>query len=153
MAMRDIYELCLEIAKKAHYRQFRNDGVTHYIEHPLAVADMFDDYIGKSIAILHDSIEDGKVRGVDMDYIRTAFVDSPLNEKYSKEFAWILHVVTILTHHKSTSYTGYIKTVRKDPFAKKVKIADIICNLSDSPSDYQKLKYKKAMKLLLEGAL
>lgn len=31
----------------------------------------------------------------------------------------------------------------------KVKIADIVCNLLDNPSEHQKIKYGKAMRQLL----
>lgn len=141
-----LYELAVKIARKAHKGQFRKDGVTEYIKHPLELASMFEDYLDKAIAVLHDAIEDGGERGVDMDYItdlleRGGFSDASI------------HIVTTglkhLTHDKTVdTYKEYVEKLAVTDY-RKFKIADITINLADAPSDYQKMKYKKAMKILL----
>jgi (p)ppGpp synthase/HD superfamily hydrolase len=146
---RDLYLMCEEIAEKAHKGQSRNDKITPYIEHPRAVASMHDDPILKCISILHDAVEDGKENDVYLHCITHTLFDN-FREKYDKEIASILNALVVLTHQEGDTYMEYIEGIKKNRLAVKVKISDIICNLSDAPSEYQKQKYKKAMKLLLE---
>jgi len=69
----------LSIAEQAHKGQFRKDGITPYIEHPVKVASFLytlhirDDEI-LAIAILHDVLEDTSVQANDL-----------LNAGFSKE--------------------------------------------------------------------
>ena len=58
--MNSVFETALEIAVKAHKGQVDKNGVA-YILHPLAVAGLLDSLELKTIAILHDTIEDTDV--------------------------------------------------------------------------------------------
>jgi hypothetical protein len=53
-----------------------------------------------------------------------------------------------LTHDKTTdTYKEYVDAIPLRYI--KFKMGDITINLADTPTEYQKVKYKKAMKLLL----
>jgi (p)ppGpp synthase/HD superfamily hydrolase len=133
----NIYNICYSIAKKAHYRQFRRDNVTPYIEHPKRVAKRVEKYgdIYKSVAILHDVLEDTFYTA---DLLRLEHV--PDN---------IVDAVILLSKLPTTiSYDDYIKTIKSNEMARIVKINDIIDNLSDSPTDKQIRKYAAALLIL-----
>ena len=46
-------------------------------------------------------------------------------------------------------YEDYLGGIKGNPIAKKVKIADMLSNLSDHPSDRQIVKYAKGLLLLV----
>ena len=132
------FELCLEIAEKAHEGQTRYDGVTPYIVHPRAVADQFDDYFLKCIAILHDVIED--CDGYDWKTLVDLGVD-PM----------VVDAVVVITHPKEEPYEEYIDRILPFDYVAKVKLADMLVNLADDPTATQKVKYLKYTPLLLKA--
>lgn len=108
---------------------------------------MMDTEEEKIIAVLHDVIEDTETTLVkkEVPYYTLVFKD--------KNYNLCLHsgqALKLLTH-KEQSYEDYINIIAysKNKLATKVKIADITCNLLDNPSESQKKKYNKAMKILL----
>ena len=138
-----LYDLGIKIARKAHKGQYRHDGVTAYIKHPFELADMFEDMTDKTIAILHDALEDGEFQGVTEDYIKDAITRAG----YADHIPYIIGGLRALTHDDADTYREYVDAI--PPRYIKFKIGDITINLADSPTDYQKEKYKKAIKLLL----
>ena len=60
------YDEALNFARKKHAGQMRKDGVTPYIEHPIGVAEIVEDFYTDELrletmmvaALLHDTIED-----------------------------------------------------------------------------------------------
>jgi len=91
----------------------------------------------KVIAVLHDVMED--------------------NTKYTRNVLDILgvdsdtlDVLDLLTHKEGDTYKEYILKLRVNQRARRIKLADMICNLSDSPTYRQKNKYVKFAKLLLD---
>jgi len=64
----EIDELAYQIALEAHRGQYRRDGATDYIEHPCAVAELFesDNKQARAVAYLHDVIEDTRVTPEDL---------------------------------------------------------------------------------------
>ncbi len=123
----------LEIAMKAHAGQYRRDGITPYIDHPIAVAMNFDDPILKSIAYLHDVLE-----------------DSNITVKYLDEQGLpviVVGAVIFLTRKKDESYLDYILKVKKHPYATLVKIADINHNYPTSHKSKQE-RYEMALYIL-----
>lgn len=129
-----------------------------YITHPLAVMNMMNTEEEKIVAVLHDVFED-----------TTAKLHAN-NCKYSISFdsteCQIPHQIWAalyaLTKPNSDwdkfkekghyqSYQGYIKNITLNRIATKVKIADIVHNLSCSPSEHAKEKYLKAMPVLLKS--
>lgn len=137
MTDEEVYLKAIEIAEKAHKGQFRNDGVTPYIQHPLLLASQFKHPLDKAIAVLHDVLEDGKENGVDFNYI----IYSGL------PFFPVVRGLIILTHRDDETYTEYIKNISESKYV-KFKIMDIMINLSDAPTEKQKKKYFKAMRIL-----
>ncbi len=128
------------IAHRAHAGQFRRDGVTPYIRHPEAVVARLkaqgasDDAL--AAAWLHDVLEDTKITVVDL---MAAGIPTEVTK-----------TVMNLTRFKGEEYEDYLRDyVLGDSDAKQVKVADILCNLADSPTEKQIVKYAKALLILL----
>lgn len=124
--------LAKQIAVKAHTGQFRNDKTTPYIKHPEKVADSVEPRL-KPIAWLHDVVEDTNVTLQDL-------TDAGFP-------SYVVDAVDAITHRKSDTNMVYWKKMLQNSEAVNVKIADIRANLGDSPSDYQKIKYERALKI------
>lgn len=132
-------ELCEKIAREAHAGQFRRDGVTPYIEHVEAVVSRCETEEEKCVAWLHDVLEDTKARMYDL--IEWGVEDE------------ILSSVHVLTLEKGASYDRFIERIRRHrQVTRNVKIADILSNLSDSPTPKQIVKYAKALLVLVSNS-
>ena len=59
--------------------------------------------------------------------------------------ALINNALQLMTHDKSIPYNDYLQSALHDKIAGKVKISDIIHNLSTSPSPKQLAKYRDAL--------
>ena len=129
---------CLDIAIKAHAGQYRRDGVTSYIYHVYEVAkrvNKFDeDHI--CVALLHDVIEDSDITADDL-----------LKEGVPEH---IVAAVSLLTKYVGTTYKKYLVEVKKNELARRVKIADMLSNLADDPTDNQIKKYAKGLDFLVD---
>ena len=133
-------ELALSIATKAHRGQFDKVGID-YIEHPIFVASQVDSEEEKAVALLHDVIEDSSVTAEEL-------LNAGLPET-------VVTAVQILSKKKGQDYQTYLKTVKSNPLARAVKLADLKHN-----SDLSRLetitdkdlggleKYKKAIDYL-----
>jgi len=121
-----------QMAYLAHKGQFRKDEVTPYIRHPEDVAKRVGgDPIAIAAAWLHDVLEDSSFT---------------LNDLLERGFPpEVVETVYILTHDRAVKYDDYIAIIAKHPVARKVKIADIILNLNDNPTDKQIKKYARAL--------
>ena len=129
-----------------------------YINHPLAVMNMMTTEEEKTVAVLHDVFEKcpGYALGRVMDdsahwiKIRSTMTDIKISER----MFWML---SVLSKDKHISYDYYIKclirscVIANNKVPIKVKLADIIHNLSGSPSEHAKQKYMKAIPLLLNS--
>ena len=133
-------ELALSIATEAHRGQFDKAGID-YIEHPIFVASQVDSEKEKAVALLHDVIEDSSVTAEEL-------LNAGLPET-------VVTAVQILSKKKGQDYQTYLKTVKSNPLARAVKLADIKHN-SDllrletiTDKDLERLgKYKKAIDYL-----
>ena len=123
----------LEIAKKAHKGQYRRDGQTPYIEHPIVVADKFESPIMQSIALLHDVIEDSDITIEDLSRQDIPFV--------------VINAVNMLTKRNDEKYLDYILRIKNNPFATLVKIEDIKHNYPTSHKSKQE-RYDMALYIL-----
>ncbi len=130
----------IAIAEDAHAGQFRFDGVTPYLTHVRGVAETFSPLeIGtRAVAWLHDVIEDSKGR-----YTAVVLLDKGVP-------VWVVAAVVALTKIDGEDYDTYLVRVKSNPIACRVKIADILYNLGDTPSRNQVKKYTKALKFLLD---
>ena len=133
-------ELALSIATEAHRGQFDKAGVD-YVEHPIYVASQVDSEEEKAVALLHDVIEDSSVTAEEL-------LNAGLPET-------VVTAVQILSKKKRQDYQTYLKTVKSNPLARAVKLADLKHN-SDllrletiTDKDLERLeKYKKAIDYL-----
>ena len=123
-----------EIATKAHEGQFRRDGVTPYIDHPRDVVSRCESSLEKMTAWLHDVLEDTEHTLIDLAYLGVP-----------RE---VTEAVLLLTKTKGQSYSTYLMGIKENSIARKVKIADMISNLSDTPTQRQIAKYAKGMHFL-----
>ena len=135
----DLLGKVIGIALTAHAGQFRRDGVTPYFRHPMAVADRVAKYGHEYVyvAYLHDVLED-----VNMGLIQD-FYDLGIPEN-------IITAVILLTKHKGVNYDDYLKNIKSNELARRVKIADMLSNLADDPTDKQIVKYAKGLTYLMK---
>lgn len=137
--MNDIFETALEIAVRAHKGQVDKSGLS-YILHPLAVAAQLDSLELKTIAILHDTIEDTDVTA---EYLLEKGI--PRN---------IVEVVQLLSKPENEDYESYLRRVKENPLARQVKLADLANNTdpkrASGLNEARKKKYELAKKILEE---
>jgi len=125
-----------ELARVAHAGQFRRDGVTPFIRHPEAVASrVAGDPIAEAVAWLHDVLEDTDLT-----------VDDLREHQMPAE---VIAGVVTLTKAGDMGYERYLSRIKADPLARKVKVADMLSNLSDHPTSRQIVKYAKGLLVLL----
>ena len=127
------------IAYEAHKNQVDKSGVP-YIYHPIHVAEQMDTENECIIALLHDVVEDTNV------------TFKQLEEVFSKE---IIDILKLLTREENIEYDEYIKRIKNNSIACKVKIADLTHNLDKTRLDFvtevdvkRNEKYKKALQIL-----
>ena len=132
----ELVALAEAVARAGHAGQFRRDGVTPYAVHPEAVARRVGegpqpDAEAVAVAWLHDVIEDTPVTA---DALR------------AKGFPpAVVAAVQTLTKTDGAPYDDYLEAVAASPLARKVKIADMLSNLADGPTDRQIVKYAKGL--------
>ena len=134
-------------AQMAHMGQTRRDG-SEYFTHPSEVRDIAqsfypDDQVVQMAALLHDSLEDAPgstVKSVEEmeEFIKGSIQDPAAGEE-------VIRVVRALTHEKGGDYTNYVVGLLGDVPTLRVKLADMVHNLSDAPKPKQKAKYKTAL--------
>ena len=123
------------IAYEAHKNQVDKSGVP-YIYHPIHVAEQMNTENECIIALLHDVVEDTNVT----------------RSEFSKE---IIDILKLLTREENIEYDEYIKRIKNNSIACKVKIADLTHNLDKTRLDFvtevdvkRNEKYKKALQIL-----
>lgn len=130
----DQLKLAEQIARKAHKGQFRHDGKTPYITHPEKVVSLLEHREEKVLGWLHDVLENTDVTKEDL-------------ENNGIEMMYI-NMLDILTRHKDELYMSYIKNIGNEVVATKVKVADIVANLSDNPTKNKIKEYTEALSFL-----
>lgn len=127
------------VAIKAHQGQ-KDKGGKPYILHPIRVALNVKGKDERIVALLHDVIEDTNYTIDNLDFLTKEQKDALL----------------LLTHDKSVPYMEYIRKVKKNKIASKVKLADLEQNMNlkrlktVSDKDLKRVdKYKKAKEILL----
>ena len=135
--------LAMKTAYEAHLGQLDYNDVP-YIFHPYHLAEQMDDEISCTVALLHDVVED------------TSLTFADLEEIFPKQ---VVEIVMLLTHDEKVDYFDYIRKIKTNVIATKVKLADIEhnsnedrsigSNLTQEQLQYWKEKYAKAKELLL----
>jgi GTP diphosphokinase / guanosine-3',5'-bis(diphosphate) 3'-diphosphatase len=110
---RSMFQRAYQLAVQAHSGQMDKAGQP-YIGHPERVASGFSDDLLKTIAILHDLVEDTPVT---LPEIELEFGPAVARE------------VDLLTRREDESYMDYIRRCALSPLACRVKIADLYDNL------------------------
>lgn len=132
----------MRIAYDAHHGQVDKGGLP-YIFHPMHLAEAMEDEISCCAALLHDVVEDTDVTMEDL----------------AKEFPEeVIEVLKLLTHPEEVPYFDYVRKIKENPIAVKIKLADIAHNSDQSrcPSltreqlAYFQSKYQKAKAILTE---
>lgn len=134
----------MKIAYDAHEGQLDYNGVP-YIFHPYHLAEQMDDEISCTAALLHDVVED------------TSLTFEDLAKTFPEE---VMEVVKLLTHDENDNYFDYVRKIKINPIARKVKLEDLKhnsnttrCIGADLPQEkllYWKEKYAKAKEILLD---
>lgn len=133
----------MKVAYEAHLGQLDYNDVP-YIFHPYHLAEQMDDEISCTVALLHDVIEDTDLTFADLEQIFPAQV---------------VEIVRLLTHDENIDYFDYIREIKTNPIATKVKLEDLKHNSNEARSIgsnlpqeqllYWKEKYAKAKAILL----
>ena len=134
----------VKIAYDAHLGQLDYNGVP-YIFHPYHLAEQMDDEISCTVALLHDVVED------------TSITLDDLEQMFPKQ---VVEIIMLLTHDEKVDYFEYIRKIKTNAIATKVKLADIKHNSNEARSIgsnltkeqllYWKEKYAKAKEILLQ---
>ena len=131
--------LASKIAYKAHEGQTDKAGVP-YIFHPIHIAEQMDSEESCGVALLHDVIEDSDIT---LEILSKYFNDD------------IIAALRVLTKKENDDYVMYIKRVKTNKLATKVKIKDLEHNRDltrlDEVTDKDRkrsLKYWEAIRYL-----
>lgn len=130
------------IAYAAHHGQVDKAGVP-YIFHPFHLAEQMDEEFACCVALLHDTVEDTDVT----------------LEELAKNFPpEVVGAVALMTHAEGADYFDYVRTIKPNPIARKVKLADLRHNTDltrNVGADLDMLrksarmeKYRKAIEIL-----
>ena len=99
-------KLCFE----AHKEQIDKSGLP-YVFHPFHLAEQMKDEDTTIVALLHDLIED---------------TDHTLEELRALGFGeYIIEAIALMTHDDNVPYMEYVATIKSNPIAKEVKLADL----------------------------
>lgn len=130
----------LKICFNAHINQVDKTGIP-YVFHPFHLAEQMDDEDSVCVALLHDVVEDTEITFEDL-----------INEGFNEN---VINTLKLLTHVDDTPYMEYVKEIKTNPIAKKVKLADLKHNSDLTRLDLNvdkippKLElYKEAIKYL-----
>lgn len=149
MIYTELTNKAMRFAYEAHHGQLDYNGIP-YIFHPLHLAEQMDDELSCCAALLHDVVEDTDVT---LDDLRKAFPEE------------VVSIVALLTHDDSAEYDNrnyfdYIRAIKANPIAVKVKLADIAHNsdqtrcagsgLTEERLAFWRQKYQKAREILMK---
>jgi (p)ppGpp synthase/HD superfamily hydrolase len=139
MIYTDLTKKALKISFDAHKNQLDKSGVP-YVYHPFHLAEQMDDEYSTCVALLHDVVED------------TDTTLDDLSRFFPKE---VIDAIALMTHDDSVPYLDYVRTIKSNPIASKVKLADLRHNSDltrldkiDDKAIERAEKYKKAIRIL-----
>ncbi|PIE44948.1 MAG: guanosine-3',5'-bis(diphosphate) 3'-pyrophosphohydrolase [Gammaproteobacteria bacterium] len=136
-------EKAIELAAKHHAGQLDKSGQP-YILHPLAVMAKVDGLTAKTVAVLHDIIEDTEITADDLR--RKGFSDE------------IVNAVIALTKANDMTRIEAAYQAKANPIARIVKLADLSENMNlgrisnPTKKDYDRLKEYEQVKAILEAS-
>ena len=144
MIYTELTNKAMRIAYSAHHGQADYNGIP-YIFHPIHLAEQMEDEISCCAALLHDVVED------------TAVTMEDLSREFPEE---VMAVLRLLTHEEGVPYFDYVRKIKTNPIAVRIKLADIAHNsdqtrcvgsdLTEQQLAYWRKKYEKARAILTE---
>ena len=144
MIYTDLTKKALKLCFEAHKEQVDKTGLP-YVFHPFHLAEQMQTEETTVAALLHDVVEDTDIT---LEQLAEAFP------------AQVVEAVKLLTHDPETDYFDYVRAIKGNPIAVKVKLADLAHNMDASrfagvevPKErigYFRDKYTKALAILLE---
>ena len=133
----------LKLCFEAHKEQLDKSKMP-YVFHPFHLAESMDDEKTTIVALLHDIVEDTEYTFEDL-------------EKMGFE-SEIIDALKLLTHGENVNYFDYVRKIKENPIAKKVKLADLAHNSDltrldniDEKALKRREKYIEAIKILEEN--
>lgn len=100
----------LRLCFEAHKNQVDKGGIP-YVFHPFHLAEQMETEEEICVALLHDVVED---------------TDRTLDQIAAEGFPpCVVEALTLLTHKDGTPYLDYVKNLKSNPLAAKVKLADL----------------------------
>ena len=140
MLYTELTKKALKISFNAHKNQVDKSGMP-YVYHPFYLAEQMDDEYSTCVALLHDVVEDTNIS-----------IDDLKSEGFPIE---VINAIELMTHDDSVPYLDYVKTIKTNPIASKVKLADLKHNsdlsrldVADNKALERVEKYKKAINIL-----
>ena len=140
MIYTELTKKALKLSFEAHKNQVDKTGMP-YIFHPFHLAEQMTDEISTVCALLHDVVEDTEYTFDDIK--KMGFPQQ------------VIEVLRLLTHDNAVPYEDYVKKIKENPIAIKVKLADLSHNsdlsrldVVDSTALQRYEKYQNAIKIL-----
>ena len=134
----------LKLCFEAHKEQKDKSGLP-YVFHPFHLAEQMEDEESTVVALLHDVAED---------------TDHTLEDIAAMGFSRnVMEALALLTHDEAVPYMEYVKALRNNLIARRVKLADLRHNSDLSRLDADQIdekalarvkKYTEAMRILEE---
>ena len=142
MIYTDLTKKALKLCFEAHKDQKDKSGMP-YVFHPFHLAEQMRTEETVTVALLHDVVED-------TDYTLQDLADMGFPPAVTEALA-------LLTHDKSVPYMDYVATIKANPIAREVKLADLAHNSDLSRLDKvdekalrRAEKYRRAIELLTD---
>ena len=142
------------LSQWAHQGQKRRSGEPYFL-HPQEVANIvrryYQDIPTYYAAMLHDALEDGIPLGNindEEDFFNMLAAEMPASA--IDEIDDVYDAVVDLTKPKGSNYIEYVIRLVSNPIAFRVKLADMMQNVSDAPSEKQLAKYVKTKNMLVD---
>lgn len=144
MIYTELTNRAMKIAYTAHHGQVDKAGLP-YIFHPIHLAEQMEDEVSCCAALLHDVVEDTPVT---MEALAAEFPEE------------VISVLKLLTHEENVPYFDYVRAIKANPVAVKIKLADIAHNsdqsrvsetdMPEETREYFRKKYSRARQILTE---
>lgn len=113
MLYTNLTKKALRISFDAHKSQVDKSDIP-YVYHPFHLAEQMKDEYSTCVALLHDVVED---------------TDITLDELKSNGFPdEVIEALSLMTHSDDVPYLDYIRNLKDNPIARKVKSADLAHN-------------------------
>ena len=119
----------LKICFNAHKDQVDKSGLP-YVFHPFHLAEQMNSEDEVCVALLHDVVEDTDITFEDLE-----------KEGFNNK---VIDALKLLTHDDDTPYMEYVKKIKLNDIARKVKLADLKHNTDLTRLDltFQQIPYK-----------